>query len=72
MNGKTNSSEPRIYSVDEVPHFDIDFKGLIKYAKSIGKTVPELSDPEKNIFITGATVDDVREKALNFFTTEEK
>ena len=31
----------------------IDMKGLLQYARSIGKTVPELSDEEKSPFVEG-------------------
>ena len=32
------------------PHFTIDYRGLIKYAKNIGKEVMELSRSELNMF----------------------
>lgn len=44
--GPINSNDP-IFSIK------IDTKGLLAYAKSVGKTVPELSDKEKEPFVEG-------------------
>lgn len=56
--------EGRPYSIAEIPKFNIDYRALLCYARAYGKTVPELSDEEKNAFIHGATMDDVRAAML--------
>ena len=59
MIGQIELSNAHPYSRDEIPKFNIDYRGLIKYAHSIGKSVVELSDKEKEKFIIGNTMDDV-------------
>ena len=56
MIGQMNLSNAHPYSRDEIPKFNIDYRGLIKYARSIGKSVVELSDKEKEKFIIGNTM----------------
>ncbi len=64
MSGQTILSEPRPYRIDEIPVINIDYRGLINYARSRNKTIPELSDEEKNKFIFGSSMQEVREKML--------
>lgn len=64
MNGQMKVSEPRPYKVNEIPQVDIDYRGLVNYARSVGKTVPELSDEEKNQFISSSTMQEIRKRML--------
>lgn len=64
MSGQMTLSKAHPYSVDEVPKFDIDYRGLIIYAHSVGKPVKDLSDSEKEKFIHGNTMDNVRKQRL--------
>lgn len=52
------------YSIDEIPKFNIDYRELIKYARSVGKTVVDLSDKEKERFIIGNTIEDVKKGCI--------
>ena len=62
MTGQTNAY--RTYSKSEIPVFDIDYRGLVSYAKKMGKKVTELSDAEREVFINGATMQDINERKL--------
>lgn len=53
-----NSTEPVMPS--QIPHVRIDCRGLIQYADAAGKTVMELSDEEKDKFISGSTMRELR------------
>ena len=64
MIGQTKLSKARAYSVAEIPVFNIDYRGLVEYARKTSRSVPELSDEEKNRFIIGATMDDIKRHQL--------
>lgn len=53
-----NSTESVMPS--QIPHVRIDCRGLIQYADAAGKTVMELSDEEKDKFIIGSTMRELR------------
>lgn len=58
------SFEGRPYSISEIPKFNIDYRGLIKYAKNKNCKVFELTDSEKELFTNGTSMDEIREKML--------
>jgi len=67
MNGQMKLSSLQMcgpYSMNDIPRFDIDYRGLINYAHSVNKKVFQLSDEEKNRFIRNATMEDVKKKAI--------
>ena len=65
MNGKKKSyNMVGPYSKSEIPEFQIDYRNLVKYARTKGISVVNLSDEEKNKFISGATMDDVRKAMI--------
>lgn len=56
--------EARPYMSNEIPKVDIDYRGLIAYAHSVGKKVPELSDVEKERFIVSLSMEEIRKIML--------
>ena len=52
------------YSIKDIPVFKIDYRGITEYARSRGVSVVSLSDEEKNRFISGASMNDVRKAQL--------
>ena len=41
----------RPIDIDDIPNRKMDLKGLLRYARKVGKKVSELSDEEKSKFI---------------------
>mgnify|MGYP007097429343 CR=1 FL=1 len=64
MNGQRTSSKAHPYSIDEIPKFNIDYKGMINYAKRKKKKVVELSDSEKELFTNGSSMSEIRKKSI--------
>ncbi|MGN0424864.1 MAG: hypothetical protein ACI4FY_06035 [Acetatifactor sp.] len=64
MIGQMRSFNAHPYSISEVPKFNIDYRGLVKYARSKGVSVVELSDDEKEMFIKGNSMTDIRSKMI--------
>ena len=44
---QTTLSKPHVYTISEIPNFDIDYRGLTKLARQKGCSVAALSDSEK-------------------------
>lgn len=63
LNSISKVGEP--FDVKKLPHFKINLPAISKYAKSVGKEVPELTDDELNQFIEGGT-DKLKEYKDNF------
>ena len=57
MNGQKKSYEQilsemgRPVDIDDIPNRKMDLKGLLRYARKVGKKVSELSEKEKKQFI---------------------
>ena len=65
MTGQKILFNPHPYSVDEIPQFKIDYKGMIKYAISVNKTVTELTDSEKEQFTNGVKIEEIKAQMLS-------
>lgn len=70
MIGQTTLSKPHVYKISEIPNFDIDYRGLTKLARQKGCSVAALSDSEKNQFIHGSTMAEVREKSIKLWISK--
>lgn len=64
MIGQTTSFKPHVYKISEIPNFDIDYRELTRLARQKDCSVAALSDNEKNQFIHGSTMEEVREKSI--------
>lgn len=62
MNYRASIDAPKPIMPSQIPNVKIDYIGLIKYANSVGKSVVELSDLEKDVYIHGGTMKEIREK----------
>ena len=61
MNGQKKSSKMMgPYEKKDIPNIQIDYGGLVAYARSKNVSVANLSDEEKNRYIKNATIDDVK------------
>lgn len=52
------------YLKEDIPNVNIDYRGLVAFAKDKGVPVCNLSDEEKNLFISGSDIDKVRAVAI--------
>lgn len=53
------------YTKSTIPPISLDLRGMVSFAKSIGKTVPELSDDELSPFVLNATVQDLKQVKIS-------
>ena len=52
------------YFKKDIPNVNIDYRGLVAFAKKKGVLVCNLSDEEKNLFIKGSDMNKVRAVAI--------
>ena len=68
MNGQMKSFRPAAlagpYFKADIPNINIDYRGLTAFARNKGCKVCDLTDEEKNRFITDADMNIVRERAI--------
>lgn len=57
-----NCSESIMLS--QLPDVRIDYQELIRCAKEVGKSVEDLSDEEKDVYISGSTISELRKNAI--------
>ena len=66
MNYRASIDAPKPIMPSQLPNGRIDYQGLIKYARSVGKTVMDLSDSEKDVYISGGTMKEIRQKRADY------
>lgn len=66
MDYKASMNAPDPVVPSQIPDVRIDYRGLVKYAHSVGKEVSDLSDAEKEAFIQGGTMEEIREKIAEY------
>ncbi len=52
------------YFKSDIPNIKIDYRGLTEFARNKGCRVCDLTDEEKNLFITDADMNIVRKRAI--------
>ena len=63
--GMSRVSDPMgPYSKEDITNVNIDYRGLVAFAKDKGVPVCNLSDEEENLFIKGSDMDKVRAIAI--------
>lgn len=65
--GITTEEDAGPIPIELIPDIKMDLRGLVKYANSVGKTVPDLSDDEVNPFIRDSTMEDVRKERKRMY-----
>ena len=69
MNGQMKFSNTTTtdgpYPISVIPNIKIDYRGLVKYAREKGCHVYELSDEEKNRYISNGDMNTVRSSAIS-------
>ena len=68
MNGQMKSYRPSAlagpYYKADIPNIKIDYRGLTAFAHNTGRSVCDLTDEEKNRFISNADMNIVRKRAI--------
>lgn len=64
MDYRSSLNYPKPIMPSQIPDVRIDYRGLINYAKKVGKTVADLSDEEKDAYISGSTMSELRKSDI--------